>query len=39
MANIDQARIELRQDEKTAALGGGGRLNVEFGAPSSIREY
>ena len=38
MADIDQARFELRQDAKTAALGGGGRVNVEFGAPGSTRE-
>ena len=39
MVNIDQARFELRQGAKTAALGGGGRLNVEFGEPRSTREY
>ena len=38
MTNVDQARFELRQDLKTAALGGGGRLNVEFGTPGSTRE-
>ena len=36
MANID---LELRQVAKTAALGGGGRLNMKFGAPRSTREY
>ena len=35
MANID---LELREVAKTAALGGGGRLNVEFGTPGSTRE-
>ena len=39
MVNIDQAGFELRQDAKTAALGGGGRLNVELGTPESTREY
>ena len=38
MTNVDQARFELRQDAKTAALGGGEMLNVELGTPGSTRE-